>query len=48
MSMIHQLIEEKKMQLVNQGFDNVAQQVNNMNINNITRYNLINNYFANL
>jgi len=46
MSMIHQLIEEKKMQLVNQSFDDVAQQVNNMNVNDITRYNLINNYFA--
>jgi len=40
--------EENAINIVNQGFNNVAQQVNNMNINNITRYNLINNYFANL
>jgi len=39
--------EENAINIVNQGFDDVAQQVNNMNINNITRYNLINNCFAN-
>lgn len=40
--------EENAIDLVNQGFDVVAEQVHNVNINNITRYNLINHYFANL
>jgi len=39
-------IEQNAINIVNQGFDVVARQENNVNMNNIIRYNLINHYFA--
>lgn len=41
-------VQENAINIINEGFNVVAHQENNVNINNITRHNLINYYFANL